>query len=151
MGYLVDIAKTVPITIGDYDFCKIDPVTGKRKNTGWHTIEYDDAGNITQNNIKICSGLPKRELLDTAKHELWHQAYFTRLNDTERKEYNDLHTASTKPWDFKQAYSQQNPIEDYADTFSSAFSNKNLIRTPLFTQKLDTIKKKFNLFDFSAK
>ena len=139
MGYLVDIAKTVPITIGDYDFCKKDIKTGKRKNTGWHNIKYDDKWNIVENDIKICKWLNKKELITTAKHELWHQAYFTKMDDNDRTKWDGLNYKSSKLLDFLQKYSTTNKIEDFADTFWNSFSKKPAKRSPVYDEKIKFI------------
>lgn len=87
MGYLVDIAKTVPIEIGDFDFCK-------KGYNGWHDINIED-GNITRNSIKICKGLDKKKLVETVKHELGHQVYTAYLSDEEKTKWDDLYKQST--------------------------------------------------------
>lgn len=150
MWYLVDVAKTVPITIGDYEFCKIDPATWKRKNTGWHNIVYKD-WKIVENDIKICKWLSKTELLDTVKHELWHQVYTTKVTPIQKETWTKMHNESTAPWDFKQVYSKQNELEDFADTFSSSFSKKELPRTQKFKDKISFIKDMIKNTDITKK
>ena len=146
---LIDLAKQVPIEIADHEFCK-------NGYDGWHdiTLEWKK---ITKNSIKLCKWLDKKRLTQTAVHELWHQYYFTGLDDVQREEWKKLNSANKNVLDSKRLYSQKNEIEDFADSFQHSFSKDGAgMRSDLFKAKLKwingtktTAKEKFNLFDFS--
>ena len=106
---LIDLAKQVPIEIADHDFCK-------KWYDGWHdiTLEWKK---VTKNSVKLCKWLDKKRLVQTAVHELWHQYYFTWLDDKQREEWKQLNAKNNHILDTKRVYSQKNEIEDFADTF----------------------------------
>lgn len=146
---LIDLAKQVPIEIWDHDFCK-------KWYDGWHdiTLEWKK---VTKNSVKLCKWIPKKRFIQAAVHELWHQYFFTWLDDKQREEWKKLNWANKTVLDTKRIYSQKNEIEDFADTFQHSFSKEQIwMRSDLFNAKLEwingtkaTAKEKFNLFDFS--
>ena len=150
---LTDIAKQVPIEIGDFDMCKPDEKGFRYR--GWHDIWIEN-GNITRNSIKICKGLKKDELLHVVKHELWHQVHEAYLTDEQKKQWADLYAQAVNEDDFLREYSSKSALEWFADTFSESYRKTPTKRSDLFQQKVDlvnsfkpTLKPRFNLFDFS--
>ncbi len=149
---LVDIAKTVPITFWDYEFCQ-------NGYDGWHDIEIKD-WNITRNSIKLCESLKKdkRKLVNVAKHELGHQVYTAYLSDEQKNKFDDLSAKNNSPIDSLRPYSSKEAVEDFADTFDVSYRKDKPLRSKLFDEKQDfinelkpTLKPRFNLFDFSKK